>query len=291
MLSSSVEYLHALRERKYLLFLQWPDFIMHQYTKESHDLDADATENILVFEWLAQGFKEEDVKNIALLYAVYSLESRPLRGKLDYALNAINVALFLCKIFHKYHLGTNFFIKKQEKPQAINLLIKETMTRLDKTLYYESLNDIQKQFFQEVELTNKEEVKAVFLGIDLITKPRYVLEDYILYLEQDKLSEDVLVTARLSMAKRFLSYLYEQTQLTYEVSEQIVSYVKAIRDMHPPETEQVFLDNIVPPTNLQNTWRWVTGIGMSFYNVVLKEKSIAELISGAEKKQTDPNRN
>ena len=139
---------------------------------------------------------------------------------------------------------------------------------------------MQTQFFQWVEDADKKEVDAVFQKINPVTKPRYLLEDYILHLERIKINQDELYVARLSMAKRFLDYLYKQTELTPEVLEEIAAYVDAIRELHPAKWEEARLDNISPPSTLGNTWRWVTGIGMGFFSVVLREKSIGELISG-----------
>ena len=60
MLSSSKEYLQALRDGKYLLFLEWPQFIVGLY-KDSQQ-DADDTINLLAFEWLNNGYCENDAK-------------------------------------------------------------------------------------------------------------------------------------------------------------------------------------------------------------------------------------
>ncbi|MGL5743177.1 MAG: hypothetical protein ACRCXC_11915 [Legionella sp.] len=104
-LTSSSEYLQALREGKYLLFLEWIDFIAQKYNCTNY-LIADDAENFLIYEWLSSGYKEVDAQNIVTLYAVYDLESKPLRGKLDYALKSIVIALFICMVFQKHHLSS-----------------------------------------------------------------------------------------------------------------------------------------------------------------------------------------
>lgn len=78
--------------------------LLQKYTHDEYILDADDTTNSLIFEWLNNGYSEEDAKNLALLHAVYDLESKPLQGKLDYAFKTIIVALFLCMVFHKHNL-------------------------------------------------------------------------------------------------------------------------------------------------------------------------------------------
>lgn len=281
MLSSTFEYLKALREENYLLFLEWIDFIMQKYTKNSETLSTDDLLNFLIFEWINNDYSEEDAKKLSLLYAVYELETKPLKGKLDYALNTISVALFLCMIIEKENLNTQFFADNSVTAQEINLLVKQNVARVDPFLYKESLDMMQNLFFYWVKIADKKKVDAIFNKISLITQPRYFVEEYILYLEQKKDSQDDLHAARLSMAKRFFAYLNEQMEWTQAVKEEVIAYVNAIRELHPNKEENVLLTRIAPPSTLTNTWRWVTGIGMGFFSFVLREKSISELISGS----------
>ncbi|KTD55088.1 hypothetical protein Lsai_2680 [Legionella sainthelensi] len=279
MLSSSSEYIKALREGKYLLFLEWVDFITKKYTRDEYILDADDTTNSLIFEWLNNGYSEEDAKNLALLHAVYDLESKALQGKLDYAFKTIIVALFLCMVFHKHNLYL-----QSDSPQMtceeINQLIEKSGKQLSPSLYRSSLAGVQTEFFQWVDNSDTHEVTVVFDKIHAITRLRYLLEDYILHLDRSKKDQDELHTARLSLAKRFLTYIYEQLEFTPKVADEISNYVNALRELHPNKWEEERLDALSPPSTLDNTWRWVTGIGIGFFNLVLHKKSIGELISG-----------
>jgi hypothetical protein len=284
MLSSSSEYIKALREGKYLLFLGWSNFIAQTYNTDLNLLDADDTANILIFEWIINGFSVDDAKKLSILYSVYDSEPKPLQGQLDYSLKAITVALFLCMVFQKHHIEIPAPQTKLTL-REINVLIKEKIALLEQGIYENSLQEIQAQFFHWVDSANKKEVALALEKINAITKPRYALEDYILYLEQFKTSDDVLYISRLSMAKRFLSYLYEQSELTAKVSEEIVKYVDALLELNPTKGEMVRLDLIAPPSKVVNTWRLVTGLGMSFFSTVFRDKSIGDLISGVSQKQ------
>lgn len=279
MLTSSSEYLEALREGKYLLFLEWVDFISKKYSDEKNDLGAEAATNLLVFEWLNNGYTEEDGKKLALLHAVHDLESKSLQGKLDYSFQTILIALFSCMIFRKHnlHLHSGFL---KATGDEINQLIEKSSAQLQPQMYQSSLAEIQIEFFKWVESMDRHEVKVVFHKIYEITRPRYLLEDYILHLERLKIQQDDLYTARLSMARSFLGYLYEQVELTSKISEEITNYVNALRELHPGKWEEELLDAISPPSTLDSTFRWVTKIGINFFNSVLNEKSIGELISG-----------
>ncbi|HHF7373577.1 helical bundle domain-containing protein [Legionella bozemanae] len=277
MLSSSFEYIQALREGKYLQFLGWTDFITH-----THELkDADDTVNFLIFEWLNNGYLEEDAKKLAVLQAVFDSESRPLQGKLDYSFKAITIALFVCMVFQRFGVEVTLSPEKKVTRNTVKQLIEEKLGELNAFTYKERLEGMQTQFYQWVEHVDARDVMDVFQKVDAITRPRYLLEDYILHLERIKLKDDELYPTRLSMARRFLGYLYEQTELTPEVMEVIATYVNSLRELHPGKGEMERLDEISPPSTLVHTWRWVAGIGISFFSIVLREKSIGELISGA----------
>ena len=282
MLSSSSEYIKALREEKYLLFLEWTDFIAYKYSKELKLLDADTMANLLLFEWLSNGYSEEDSRKLALLFAVYDLDSKPLQGKLDYALKLISGALCVCMVFQQHDLQ----IKSVPITlHGINQLIKQNIDLLDPIVYQTSLAEMQSQFFKWVEGADRKEIEIAFQKINPITKPRYLLEDYILHLERMKINDDALYTSRISMAKRFLGYLYEQTELNIEVTEEIAHYANKIREMHPAEWEKVRLDTISPPSVLENTWHWVTELGMGFFSVVLQKRTLDEVISEVSRTQ------
>ncbi|QLZ70224.1 hypothetical protein FOLKNPGA_03029 [Legionella sp. PC1000] len=277
MLSSSSEYIQALREGKYLQFLGWTDFITRTYALE----DADDTVNFLIFEWLNNGCLEEDAKKLAVLQAVCDLESRPLQGKLEYSLKIITMALLICMVFQKSGVDVTLPSEEKVKRDTVNPLIERSLRKVNQFIYQERLEGTQTRFYQWVEHVDAKEKTDVFQKVDAITKPRYLLEDYILHLERIKLKDDQLYATRLSMARRFLGYLYEQTELTAEVTEVIATYVNSLRELHPGKGEVERLDEISPPSILVHTWRWVTGIGMSFFSIVLHEKTPGDLITGS----------
>ncbi|WP_454783003.1 helical bundle domain-containing protein [Legionella sp. WA2022007384] len=277
MLSSSSEYIKALREGKYLLFLGWTDFITQKYKL----LNADDTVNFLIFEWLSNGYLEEDAQKLAVVQAVYDVESKPLQGKLDYSLKSITIALFVCMVFQKLEGDINELSKKENARDEINQFIEKTLMKLNPFTYKERLEEMQTRFYQWVEDTDKNELADAFEKIHAITQPRYLLEEYILHLERIKIKEDKLYTTRLSLAKRFLGYLFEQTELTPAVAEVIATYVNSLRELQPGKGEVEQLDRISPPSTIEQTWRKVTAIGISFFSIVLGDKSIGEVISGS----------
>lgn len=276
MLSSSSEYINALREGHYLLFLQWVDFITKKYETKG----ADDLVNVLIFEWLSHSYSEEDAKKLAILQAVFEMESKPLQGKLDYSLKIISQALFLCMVFQKSAMDIQRLSQNQITGRTIDKLIGEKLAQLNPFTYEKRLEDAQMQFYEWVESADEKEVVDALAKINAVTAPRYLLEDYILHLERIKIKDDELYSARLSMAKRFLGYLYKQTEMSPKVAHVITTYVNSLRELHPSKGELECLNNISPPSAREYAWRWATGIGISFFSIVLREKSLGDLISG-----------
>lgn len=135
MLSSSSEYIQALREGNYLRFLEWPQFIVHHYATANYTQDADDTLNLLIFEWLNNGFCEDDMKHLVILYAVHDMESRPLRENLSYAVIAISIAAFQCMVYQKNNLQAHYLCKDKMNIKEITTFMKSKTVHMDNALF------------------------------------------------------------------------------------------------------------------------------------------------------------
>ncbi|MGL5743178.1 MAG: helical bundle domain-containing protein [Legionella sp.] len=124
---------------------------------------------------------------------------------------------------------------------------------------------MQTQFFLLVDSIAQKERESALQKMNAILRPRLLLEDYIDHLERIKTNHDDLYVSRLIMARSFLGYLHTQTEFTTEVSEAMLSYSTYIRELHPSKGEEVLLNRIFPRSAIENTWRWVTGIGIGFF--------------------------
>ncbi len=83
-------YLHALREHDYLLFLQWPSALA------SPDAASDSILEQLTNEWLALGYTCADGKLVALLYRFYQEHAHYLSQDLQYAITTLSIATMHC---------------------------------------------------------------------------------------------------------------------------------------------------------------------------------------------------
>lgn len=268
MLSSTKEYLQALREGKYLLFLEWPQFIAVHYQKEEMLQDADDIISILVFEWLSNDYSESDAKKIALLCAVNDSTIKPIRGSISYALTTISIAVFQCMLYQNNALLDKFLSKKNLDKRQVLALINDVMKEIDKGVFENMLIKEQATFYNWVAEISSKEIEGVCRQIRPIAELRYLSEEYSFQLAAYKKQADTLKTARLSVVKRLVRYLNEQTELTEEVKLEISAYVDKIREMQPVDFERDYLASLSPPSLMENSWELLTRVGLSFFNLL-----------------------
>lgn len=268
MLSSTKEYLQALREGKYLLFLQWPQFITEYYGNKDKNQDADEILSLLIFEWLNNGFCEADIKKFAVLYAVHELEVRPIREQLSCSLTSISIALFPCMVYLAQNLQKHYMSSKELSSKEILQLMDKNNMYLDKQIFLNCLGEEQNKFFTWVNEVESAEVKKAFDRIYSVTYLRYLIDDYRIQLEATDLLNDKLKASRLSIIIRLHKYLNEQTELTPEVNDEIEVYVKKIWEMQPAEFEEEFLKEISPSSFIDNAVRFLTGMSARFFNIL-----------------------
>lgn len=269
MLSSSEEYLTALRKEQYLRFLEWPQFIATHYQTGASGQDADDTVNLLIFDWLNHGYCEEDAKKIALLMAVHDLKSRPLRGHLAYALTSISVATFQCMTYQKIQADQQFIVHKKMNVHEIRQLMNSPIKGVDKFSFGSILKDQQNLFFSWVKGIDKLILVNLDKQISAITQLRYILEEYSTALDSAKL-EDELATTRLSLVRTLACYLNNQTEWSTEVSNQVKQYVETIYTMQPAEFEKKYLSELVliEQTFTTNLLKAFQGIGIRLFQLV-----------------------
>lgn len=271
MLSSSEEYLIALRSGKYLLFLQWPQFIKHHYFNDQENLDADELLTFLVFDWLNNGFCEDDAKALALLNAVYDIESKPIRGTLEYSLMQISAAALNCMVYQQLKLQELFITKEVMTTATIARFMSEHMNAIKKTDLNEQFPVSQQQFTDWSKKFEENTVMAAFSVINPITELRHLLQDYKDFLKVTRTPSDPFSLTRSGIVNILAVYLGEQTELTPEVTNTIVTHVNSIREKKPStKEEEYFLSRLAPISLVNNTWKYVTSLGMSFFGVLQK---------------------
>ncbi|BCA94076.1 hypothetical protein TUM19329_04370 [Legionella antarctica] len=274
MLSSTKEYVQALREGKYLLFLEWPQFIAELYKDGDNPQDADDTINLLVFEWLNNGFCYEDAKKIALLFAVSDHSSRPLKNNLSYAITAIAIAVFQCMLYQDNNLQGHFLSNEEKSRAEIIKLMnspiayshESTLVNLDDLTFQHLLAKQQAIFFSWVESMPSKEIEVARSLISSLANLRYLVEEYSTQLELSEICDE-LKSSRLSVAKRLAQYLNGQSELSATVTAEIKLYVDKIMNMQPTDFEKQYLLTL-SPQSFDKTWRMITSIGISFFKII-----------------------
>jgi hypothetical protein len=268
MLTSSKEYLHALRTRNYLRFLEWPQFIAQHYSMETLLQDADATLNLIVFEWLNNGFCEEDVKSLAVLSAIHNLEFRPLRGNLAYSLTAISIAAFQCMVYQNNHLQVHYLSSEQLDRVGIEQLMKTNSACLKKSTNEEYLKQEEIKFKKWVKEVDVGQVEKIGSQIRSLTQFRYLVEEYLSVVESNQNPKDSFQMTRISVIKRLANYLNEQMEITAEVIREMDSYVQKLWELNPSSYEVQYLTNLSSSSFASDSLKYMMEFGLKFFKIL-----------------------
>lgn len=251
MLSSSQEYLQALREGNYLRFLEWPQFIAHHYAMKNKDLDADTISNLLIFDWLNNGFGESDVRHVVILIALQQSELRPFRGSLDYNLACIAGVAQQCLVYHNNKLAVHARSDILLNLVQINRLMAEQSEFCDPETFHDYLFIEMNRFDEWVNEISVDLAMAVYQQISPALKPRDIVDEYLDYIGDERKRrigehshDDPLMDTRIIVINRLKLFINEQNEITVEVGQEINAYIKKIRLMQPAAFEEDFLKKL-----------------------------------------------
>lgn len=228
MQKSTETYLTALREKNYLLFLQWP--------QQRSVLNTDALIECLLNEWLQQGYEKADMESFVLLYQLMSVYEAHFSPHLHYAMTLMSSVVIRL-------LELNEF---QDRPS------------LALPQFTQWANDIP-----------AEEITGLFNKLAPLLTLRARTMEYMIFLEGQKDNVvDALYGSRLSMVQRLVKYTQEETQLNSAMMNEVVCYLTQIRALGPSIAEEVYLKRIMPPSLLEHTKQWVTGLAIGFFQLL-----------------------
>lgn len=271
MLSSSLEYLQALRKGEYIQFLEWTTFIAKKYAKEGEELNGDSLVDCFIFEWLSVGFKEEDVEKIAILQGVFEQNPSPIQSR-RYAYSFISSlsALFCCMAFNlnKSSELAPVFPKTKMTEKQVQGFVKQILVNIDDAKISQMRTSFMQQVAQvDVVLINSI-TKEIAEFVDLIG----IWENYVISLtsQQAQEQEGAEYKIRQGIAGSFLNYLKAQTKLTDIVRYEMTLYVQSIRAQHPsPWEEEEYLQKVSPSSIVDKTERTLTRFVFSFFSLLM----------------------
>ena len=257
MLSSSMDYLRALRQGQYLLFLEWPAFVTTHYAAL---LGAEDILALLVFEWLNNGFCEEDVKILALLQVVNQQSPDLFPSQLSYSLTSLFITALECMAYQRHHLQDYYLTQHQLTADEILVLMKANRIYMDEDAIKNALDVNQSEIATWVAELSPDIVKAVvsevekdLLRINSLESLGRVLEQYINSLAISASDGDPLFFTRFSLIRTIYTYLKAQSELTPDVNLEISTCVQEIRKMNPTAIDEKFLDELSPRPCVDNT--------------------------------------
>lgn len=267
MLGSTAEYLRALRSGNYLLFLEWPQFIVQHYQKTNSDLrSGDDLVDLMIFEWLNNDYCQDDAKLIAFLVRFSALISQLLPGELQYALTSISIAVLQCMIIQRLGLAHN--IQSREKRNHKEVLALMSANNIATDTQEQALKEQHAQFMQWVAWTPREQVDAVLKKITPLLHFRQILRDYFEVLEHASSDKDELRLTRLSVLHRLHIYLCQQTELNSQARQGIDAYVSKISELAPQKIEEPFLLRLSSTPIVKTSWRVLMDVGFSFFQLL-----------------------
>ena len=275
MLTSSIEYLQALRNGNYLRFLEWPQFIAQHYADPNYTIGADETVPLIIFEWLNNGFCEEDIKHMAVLDVVQELDSSPIRGRLSYAFTSLSLALISCMVYQSTNTQSNFIKQGTVTSKVVCELMQKQSALIDESQFAEQQQIALNRLMHYKEISERKVVARAFEQINSITQFRYLTEDYISTLENTQIAEDKLRTSRISMLKSLAHYLNEQMEYTDQVKEEIGLYVTQLWAMNPADFEEEYLNNISSYSFVANFWKMAVTYGLKFFSILQPSTTLA----------------
>lgn len=276
MLSSTAEYLQALRSGNYFLFLEWPQFIVQHYKKSISDVhNGDDLVDLMIFEWINNEFCEDDAKLIAFLIRLNDTTSTRLPGELEYALTSISVAVLQCMIYCSLDLAHNIQCKEGKNHKEVLALMNANSIEAD--IQESTLQKQHTQLTQWIDLVPHGQVDAALKKITPLIHFRQILRGYFDVLERASVAKDELRLTRLSVLHRLHTYLCQQAELSSQVRQEIDAYVRKISELAPQKVEEPFLLELSSTPMLHTSWRVLMDLGFSFFQllkpVVVEEKT------------------
>lgn len=282
MFSSSFDYLEALHAEKFLLFLEWPTFILEKYSSAGEHQSADFLMDCLIFEWLKQGSCERDAEKISLLYKIYEMKPSPLEGQLAFSFISINSALFACMVLQRNNLyGFTLPSEEMTGRQIVRFMSDITAKNIHDMNRESAL--ISEQFIKHSQELDPIIVTAIYKKLCALKLPISISEQYIDALRLDHLKDNnELFAVRLALVQSLLVYLKEQTVLTDEVRVEIIKYVEAISKQQPKLWENEYLRKLSSPSFMTRTLSFFNGVTARFFTFVFARKILESNIKEKE---------
>jgi hypothetical protein len=280
MLQTSGEYLQALREGHYLLFLEWPRFISEHYGSRTDLVDANELVELLGFEWLYHGYNEQDGALFAVIYKLCEASTIPASdgsvvpfpAELEYCIVTMYSVVLRCMAYHSQ--PEQKLLTLEEELTKAQVLQWMEMTCFDSLRNKRVLEKQSALFSSWLDEIPTESLDKIMVKIKPIFVFRDKLISYLDALAHHDQGIDNLKEARIKEANLLLHYLSVQSGLTAKVYLHIRTHLDKLGSLSPQTYEEDYLkamNVLIPMTMLGASWHFVEGVmtsGVGFFNVV-----------------------
>lgn len=238
------EFLVLLRQKEYFYILDWQKHLNDEYGKGS-SLDGDMQLFMVIYELINNGFNQDDMVHIQILYAIMGDATLRVPGEIAYAINTLVSTSLQCMVYLDHDL-VSFY---QNKPKAVKLL--DWMTRDNLKLSnlensqllgqkWELLESQLPMVKNEVEVI-REKIKAVLAYREISGDYHWIFTDYC-----NKYDVGDNAYSRLGVVAALDGFLQSQVTLSPQALVRIEGYKKQIRAMQPYNWEENYLTRILP---------------------------------------------
>ncbi|QBS12748.1 hypothetical protein E4T54_08320 [Legionella geestiana] len=241
MLSSTTEYLEALRQGDFLRAVEWVEFVRQRYPGIVQN--SDALLPLCTFELLNKGFTPDDIVHFEVLYALLFEEERVFQH-LDFDATTLFNAGLQAWVWINAHVASQYYHRSEIPLDARACL--ELMQEKP-----EGWGDAQNNHAIEQTLLVIK-ARGHGRGIEVASKIRRVLEvretlqTYEKHL-RDHLAHtpDFAADSRLQALQRTLAAVMEDARVE-TVNARVEALAAELRRLSPRECERVWLDTLSP---------------------------------------------
>lgn len=237
MLSSTEEYLGALRQEDYLGALGWIDFLIEKYSL--YEADADSLIEIAIFELIYQDFRLSDLHHIKRLYVLLYEQVFPFTKEIAYK------ATLLCNATIQYWVYLDYDLIKLYKvlpapiePSSIKLLMQTQSDILDEKKNEEELLKKFDELNKNLELFKKD----AFLirdKIQSIFDCTAILNNYLTELRRKE--DDVNKSVKTEMVESTYRIISAKTIFDEDVQSTIGQFLKTMSEQELERWEKEFI--------------------------------------------------
>lgn len=241
MLSSTTEYLEALRRGDFLRAVEWVEFVRQRYPGIEHN--SDALLALCTYELLNGGYTPDDMVHFEGLCALL-FEEEGVFQRLDYAATTLFNAGLQVWVWINAHAASGFYQGSDAMPDAnaVLTLMQQTPPGWSDAQNNQAIEQVM--VIAKARSTGKgqalaEDIRRVLAVRETLNAYEQALDDHLAQ------TPDFAADSRLSELRRAYALIREETRREV-VDEEAHTLATRLRRLNPLESERAFLNALSP---------------------------------------------